>query len=199
MSWKPNNVLIIGCGGIGSFFIQHLNRLMLNDQIPMSIEFNLVDFDRVELKNISYQNFEETDVLKKKSEVLGDRYGFYAEDKQIKSAADLKGFDAIILCVDNSSVRKLVYEYCYTNNIFFIDMRAEGREIAIITQELDKDKALATLPKVVNTKGGSCQKSYEFENGIIQYGNVVVASMGAQIFLNKLRGEKYNPQMIMRV
>lgn len=197
--WKPNKVLIIGAGGIGSFFIDHLYNAIMNDQIPIDIEFEIVDNDTVELKNIRYQNFKANDVLKNKAKVMSKRYEFVGYDRKIESEKDLEGYDAVIIAVDNSKARKLVYDYCYSNNKWFLDMRAEGRQIAVLTSDLDKKEAQGTLPKQVNDNGGSCQLKYEFDKGIIQYGNVIVSSMGIQTILNKLRGETYNPKIIMRV
>ena len=57
-------VMIIGTGGIGSFLIPLLDRVGLYD-------IDAFDSDIVEEKNLSYQNFEKSDVGKKKVESLG--------------------------------------------------------------------------------------------------------------------------------
>ena len=194
--------LIVGCGGIGSYFIEHLQKAMLNNQIPIkTTEIQIVDNDTVEMKNILYQNFTDKDVLKNKAEVLGDRYDFYGVNKRIETEEDLKGFDMFIICADNAKVRKLIYNHCYSDETkSFIDLRAEGRQIAVITSELGQDEALSTLPKQTNDKNGSCQIKYEFEElKWIQYGNVIVAAMGLQTLVNKVRNETFNPKTIMRV
>ena len=199
IKYRPSTVLIIGAGGIGSMFVEHINKMVMNDQIPIDIEFEIVDNDKVELKNIKYQNFIEEDVLKPKVSVLEERYGFLGTKKKITKDEDLTEYEAIIIAVDNAKARKLVYDHCFANDKWFLDMRAEGRQVAIITSDTGQKEALDTLPQHIKDKSGSCQLKYEFEQGIIQYGNVIVASMGAQIFLNKIRGDKFNPKIIMRV
>lgn len=197
--WNIKKMLIIGAGGIGSFFIQHMNRLMLNNQIPIEIDITIVDNDKVEIKNVKYQNFTDKDILKNKATLLGDRYGFYGEDKKIIQDTELDEYDTFVLCVDNSKIRKMVYEHCYKNKKQFVDMRAEGRNIAVMTSDMKEEEAMATLPKVVSDNGGSCQMKYLFDAGIIDYGNVIVSAMGAQVLLNALRGDSYTPKTILRV
>jgi len=194
------NVLVIGCGGIGSYFIEHLYKAILNEQVPQEMNVQIVDDDSVEMKNILYQNFSDEDVLKRKAEVLGSRYSLDSKNKRILTDDDLKEFDIFVICADNGKVRKLVYDYCYGNDKFFIDLRAEGRQIAVITSDLHKIQADRTLPKEIKENNGSCQIKFEFEDlGWIQYGNLIVAAMGIQTLVNKIRKELYNPSIIMRV
>ncbi len=48
-------VAIIGGGGIGSYLVDELYRLIMADQ--MDLEISVFDDDVVESKNIKYQNF----------------------------------------------------------------------------------------------------------------------------------------------
>jgi len=164
-----------------------------------NLSFTIVDDDIVEEKNVKYQNYRKEDILKSKVKVLDKRYKMFGENKRIETEKDLERYDAFIIAVDNSKTRRLIYEYCYNKKKFFLDLRAEGRQIAIITSDLPKAEALDSLPKQ-EIQNGSCQLKYEFEEKKwIQQGNIVVAAFGSQVLLNKLRGEKYNPKLIIRI
>jgi molybdopterin/thiamine biosynthesis adenylyltransferase len=193
-------MLIIGVGGIGSFLAREINRLILNDQISLD-EWGVVvcDEDSVEVKNIKYQNFDKTDVFKNKARVIGDRYGFDIRQKRIIETKQLKNYDLIVSAVDNSATRKLIYDYCFSNDTYLIDLRSEGRAIAFFTKELGKEKISEFLKGQVTEEGTSCQLKYELDNGIIQNGNLIIATMGSQLILNHIRGVKNTPQLIMRV
>lgn len=191
-------ILIVGAGGIGSYAVEYIYKLIMNGQMA-NLSFTIVDDDIVEEKNVKYQNYRKEDILKSKVKVLDKRYKMFGENKRIETEKDLERYDAFIIAVDNSKTRRLIYEYCYNKKKFFLDLRAEGRQIAIITSDLPKAEALDSLPKQ-EIQNGSCQLKYEFEEKKwIQQGNIVVAAFGSQVLLNKLRGEKYNPKLIIRI
>ncbi len=182
-------ILIVGGGGIGSFLSRELNRLIINEQINLDdVEITIADFDKVELKNLLYQNFETSDLNKNKARVLGEKYCFNYLETEITRDKQLEGYDFIISCVDNAKARKLIFDCCYKNNVEFIDLRAESRAIAIFTKKKDKEKLMETLD--INKDSSSCQLKYELDNNIIQNGNLIVAVIGSQLILNHLRGEK---------
>ena len=56
-------VLVIGAGGIGSFLIKFLNKVKLYD-------ITVADPDKVEEKNIPYQNFGNGHIGHNKAEVM---------------------------------------------------------------------------------------------------------------------------------
>lgn len=185
------NILIVGCGGIGSFLSREINRLMLTEQINLNnVSITLMDFDNVEMKNIKYQNFTNSDIGKNKAEVLGERYCLDYKTQELTRPEQMKGYDIIISCVDNAEARRKVFEYCFKNDVYFIDGRSEGKAIALFTKtaESTKEKMLETL-NGDDGKSKSCQLKYELEKGIIQQGNLIVATILSQLLLNKLRGE----------
>jgi len=187
-----SKILICGVGGIGSMLCMELNRLVLNKQIDLNkTDITITDMDTIELKNLRYQNFTTDDLNKNKAEVLGERYCFDYLTEEITREEQLKPYDFIICCVDNAKARKLIMEYCFKENKYFIDLRAEGRAIAIFTktEKSNKEDLLKTID-TTNDKSTSCQLKYELENNIIQNGNVVVSAIVSQLILNRLRGEK---------
>jgi tRNA A37 threonylcarbamoyladenosine dehydratase len=90
-----SKILVIGCGGIGSYLIEHLCRAGKTGQI--NDEITIVDFDSVEPKNLSYQNFKTDDLFKNKAQVLGERYNFMYLTHKVEKPSDLKEYDWIIL------------------------------------------------------------------------------------------------------
>ncbi len=74
--YQPQEIHIVGCGGIGSWFIPGFLKVMvpvLNEHDGMRIHF--WDPDIVEMRNIERQNFISSDVGKAKAEILAIRYG----------------------------------------------------------------------------------------------------------------------------
>lgn len=193
-------ILVVGCGGIGSFVVRDLNRLVLNGQIDIDdFSVSITDMDAVELKNIKYQLFEKTDIFKNKAEVLGERYCFHYKKERIKSAEQLKDYDLIVVAVDNSATRKLIYDYCFSSNKYFIDLRSEGRSFAFFTKEIAQAELQKFLKGEISEEGNSCQLKHELDQGIIQNGNVIVAAIGSQLILNWTRGIQNPSNLIVRV
>jgi molybdopterin/thiamine biosynthesis adenylyltransferase len=190
------NALIIGCGGIGSYLTAQVNRLCLKGQIE-NVLFTVADDDNVEEKNILYQDFDEKDIFKNKAKVLAKRHDFLALEKKIRKAEDLKGFDLIILAVDNTATRKLVYDYCYENKKDYIDLRSTGRGVCYFSSVDDKKEVEDKLGEISEV-GNSCQNRSELNAGIIQNGNVIIAAIGSQLVLNWTRGEINPAGKIMR-
>lgn len=186
MKIKTENILVIGCGGIGSYLIREIENLTRQGQI--NSEVTISDFDIVELKNIKYQNFKTSDIGKTKAEVLSERYLIECIGK-IESKKDLENYKLFIICVDNAQARKLITDYCYKNNKYFIDLRSEGRAIGIFTSENSKEEYNKTID-IKDEESKSCQLAFELEDNIIQEGNKIVAMIGSQLLLNYLRDEK---------
>ena len=101
-------IAIIGCGGIGSYFIRSLSEMVKRDLSgfsrinPMAVD--LFDYDKVEEKNLLYQNFDIEDLDRNKAEVLADRTGYKAIAEKIERAEQLIGYDFVVMAVDNNEV-----------------------------------------------------------------------------------------------
>ena len=70
---KQRKLLIIGAGGIGSYLASFLERISQERQALYDI--TIYDDDKVEEKNLSYQNFNVEDIGKSKVRVLGNKIG----------------------------------------------------------------------------------------------------------------------------
>jgi hypothetical protein len=197
--------LIIGAGGIegkekvrvSSYFSDALFDLIMKNQIDLeNYDFYVADNDSVEQKNILYQNFTTKDLFRNKAEVIGERYKFISLQKKI-IAKDLLDYDFVIVCADNGRIRKDVFE-CRKSGLQFIDLRSEGRTIAFFTSSMPQNELLETLDSKSLDNSGSCQLKHEFEKGIIQQGNKIIALIGSQLFLNYVRQSEMLPSFIQR-
>jgi molybdopterin/thiamine biosynthesis adenylyltransferase len=150
------------------------------------MNFTFYDDDKVELKNILYQNFETSDIDSPKTKALSLKYFNLNFKSKRLSLEDLSGCDLVILCADNNLIREQAFENWTTNKIPFIDSRANGRAIGIFSS--DTINYQKTLSK--DTKSSSCQNPFQIAKKEIEYGNVVVASMLAQVILNYSRHKK---------
>jgi len=118
-----SRILVVGCGGTGSFVAEGLCRLLINTDVPLI----LIDHDRVEPHNLIRQQFFSGDVGKFKSQALAERlsrqYGRPIAYSVYPYTYDLlyedwggSGFHTraaqgiIIGCVDNVAARRSIAE-----------------------------------------------------------------------------------------
>jgi len=182
------NVMIIGAGGIGSYFVNHISRLLELKQINDVI--TCYDDDIVEKKNMLYQNFDTGDIDSLKVDALSYRYPniqFKNQRLNIELLQKLKN-DFIIICADNNQIRREVFE----TGIPFLDSRANGKTVGIFSSRTEN--YLSTMD--TSTKSSSCQNPFQIEKKEIEYGNVVVAAMLAQSFLSYRRNNRLPDQII---
>lgn len=189
-------VLIIGCGGIGSYLIGGISKYVENGQIGVENTFVIADSDVVEVKNLDYQNFTIDDVGENKARALMNRFGnemlIEIVEQRVENPLFLKDFNLVICCTDNTSSRELVFKHAKD----YIDLRAEGRYIMAFPMS-NRQADLETLDLTDKTCG-SCQKDSDREKGWIQNGNKIVAEIGLQMLLNYLRGVS-NSSILMRI
>lgn len=180
-------VLVCGCGGIASYLAQHIDSLTQLRQMS-SWEFVFYDDDKVETKNILYQNFKARDIGHYKTDALGLRYfNIEFETKRVdKIVLSKTNFSLLILCADNNIIRREAWECAEKTGVHFIDARANGRAVGIFSSETEN--YLNTLDK--STESSSCQNPFQVAKQEIEYGNVVVAAMLAQVILRYTRTKK---------
>lgn len=73
-SFVPNKITIFGCGGTGSRLVPLVAQFMKSCRWVVDPEIILIDFDTVEEKNLTRQNFIPIDLGKNKALVLANRY-----------------------------------------------------------------------------------------------------------------------------
>jgi len=182
-------ILQIGAGGIGSYLIEYITEFMIKGLIRFSnVSVTITDFDKVEFKNLDYQNFKIDEIGKHKAVALNKRLGgFVSLKKRINSPKNLEGFDMFLICVDNDTVRNIVYEYCHKYDKEFIDVRSQGKKVFCLPKGISYEKDSAFLDLKDETSY-SCQEKKDLDSGQIQFTNRVAASIGFQMLLNHLRG-----------
>ena len=116
-------ILVIGAGGIGSYLISYLNKLNL-----YNIQVN--DDDKVETKNLTYQNFSDEDVGKHNVDCMKRHTSVkIASPYPILTPQQLEGFDLVVCCVDNLGTRRMLYN----SNVKWLDLRSQGRNAAYVS------------------------------------------------------------------
>ena len=108
-------IAVVGLGAIGSFFVDAVR--------STDAEFTLIDFDKVEAKNVASQNFDKRDVGKNKATVLTQRLkklGAKVSAKTVKVTSDnaeilLRDIDLVVDCTDNNKARSSIYQGAEAN------------------------------------------------------------------------------------
>jgi tRNA A37 threonylcarbamoyladenosine dehydratase len=185
-------LLILGAGGIGSWLIDELCKSIEQEQIDPNTELFIVDNDLVELNQVKYQNFTYNEAGLNKAQALADRFklfGLTAIRKRIETEKQLKGYDFIIMCVDNEPTRETVITYCFKQGIEFIDLRASGRVISAFPklEDINDNLKFVDGEDIVSY---SCQDKDTLKQGRIDKGNKIIALIGVQMFLNHIRGKR---------
>lgn len=178
-------VLVCGCGGIGSYFAQHVDRLIDTHQIK-DVTFTFFDDDKVEKKNILYQNFLPKHIGCLKTKALEFEYLNIAFEAKRIGIAQLINHDLIVLCADNNLIRRDAYSAFKKQNIPFIDARANGKMVGIFSS--DTPDYLDTIDS--SSEGQSCQNPFQIAKEEIEYGNVIIAAILAQCILTYVRTKK---------
>jgi molybdopterin/thiamine biosynthesis adenylyltransferase len=178
-------VAVIGCGGIGSYFAEHINRLIDTQQIK-DFSFTFFDDDKVEKKNILYQNFLPKHIGSFKTDALEfECLNLNFEKKRI-SRDNLRGYDLVILCADNNLIRREAYEAYTLWKVPFIDARANGKTVGIFS---------SMTPNYLNTidsssESQSCQNPFQIAKQEIEFGNVIISAVLAQNVLTYVRTKR---------
>jgi molybdopterin/thiamine biosynthesis adenylyltransferase len=187
---KCLKLLTVGAGGIGGYLIEELCKTIEQEQIDPNTELFVADNDLVEIEQIRYQNFTFEDAGLNKAQALARRFkqfGVTPIKDRIKSGKQLKGYDLIVLCVDNDPTREMVIKYCFSKNIDFLDLRSSGRIISAFPKLENANDNL----KFVDGNDATCYSCQDRDTlllGRIDKGNKIIALIGVQMILNHLRG-----------
>ena len=184
-------ILVIGAGGIGSYLISFLDNLNLYD-----IQVN--DDDKVETKNLTYQNFSEEDVGGFKVDCMKRHASVkIASPYPILTPNQLEGFDLVVCCVDNLNTRRMLYK-ANVEEVKWLDLRSQGRNAALISYLAEPhtyDSLLAGPDGSFSCQGNSWDGSKEG----IHFMHAVIANIGAQWMQRWFAGESVNPFMVVNV
>lgn len=182
-------ILIIGTGGIGSFLVEFLDRVKL-------YSISVADPDVVEKKNLTYQNFKLGHVGQNKASVVMDSYNSVDAFSKypVLTEKQMKGYDLVICCVDNLGVRRTLYN----TSIKWLDLRAQGRNAALVSHKADPkmyDMLLA------GPEGSfSCQgDSWDGTNKAVHFMQAAIAGMGAHWIQRWFNKEEVKSFMVVNV
>ena len=185
-------ILLIGCGGIGSW-LAHFLAFGRRNSI-LNTEITVADPDRVEPKNLLYSNFLPEDVGRNKALVLAERYCFRAIPKRISKAEELGTFDMVIVATDEGRSRSMVYR----SGKPWIDLRSKGRGYAVFSGMGKNGEAKRMFETIdVKRRADSCQYGWELDGGKVSFGNLIAASVGWQMIMNWRNGRSSNNAMGM--
>ena len=134
-NFVPNKIFIFGCGGTGSRVVPLVSQFIKSCPWVVNPEVVLIDFDIVEEKNLTRQNFIVSDIGKNKAVVLAGRYSKAfnvtitpitsrvsptqrttdAEDKAYSLFNSIMSYNErrnaiFILCVDSPTARREIVE-----------------------------------------------------------------------------------------
>jgi hypothetical protein len=154
-NFVPNKIFVFGCGGTGSRVVPLIAQFMKSCPWVVNPEIVLVDFDHIEEKNLTRQNFIASDMGKNKATVLANRYSKafnititpitskvnraaanHAEEVALQQFDDLLSINErrnniFILCVDSPDARRQIVQtimsYCsQSQNNILIDAGNEN-------------------------------------------------------------------------
>ena len=173
MKMSKKKILIIGAGGIGSFLVQFLNKLNI-------YELTVFDSDKVEEKNLLYQNFNRLHIGEMKVKAINSMFnhGFtITQPYDVVMDNDFDKYDLVVCCVDNMSTRRMLYNSDKAKQ--WLDLRAQGRNAVLVSSDIDKNKLDMLL--VGDDGSYSCQ-AQEWDGSAEQVNqmNIVIAAMGSQ-------------------
>ena len=161
-------VMIIGTGGIGSYLVDFLSRIGIYD-------ITVFDDDKLEEKNLTYQNFMADMVGHTKVNALNNRLKVNglkpvnAQPYLVLVEKQLKGYDLVICCADNLAVRRMLYRQGYGDDakLKWLDLRAQGRNAALISYKVNEnlvDDLLSGAEGSFSCQGGDWDGSPEQVN-----------------------------------
>lgn len=114
---KKINLVLIGCGGTGSFVALNMARFAWSVRETHEVNIWFVDYDYVEAKNIGRQNFCIAEVGRPKAETLATRYNYAfglaicpVVDKfgDVKRFIDMDSTTLLVGAVDNYTARAAI-------------------------------------------------------------------------------------------
>lgn len=129
-----SNIIVFGCGGVGSYTIEGLVRAGINS-------ITIVDNDIIDVTNINRQLIADTTVIgNSKVEVTKNRlkeinpnikittYNEFLSEENIDLFFKQK-YDYVVDAIDTISSKLALIKYCYSNNIPIISCMGTGNKL----------------------------------------------------------------------
>lgn len=124
--WECLHLILVGCGGTGSWLAPHLVRVAKTlRERNRKVEVVFIDPDHIELANLGRQNFCAAEIDHNKAKTLARRYGLAwgvpinALDRPFSSKCLPSGYwrDLVIIigCVDNAAARSGIHQILENN------------------------------------------------------------------------------------
>ena len=191
-TFQSVRIAIIGAGGIGSNLSRQLAPALANNSVVQSlggVEIAIYDSDVVESGNIHHQAFIASDIGESKvsavcralSAFQSPFLNFCGQERDIRSADELNGYDIVVVCVDSSPARIATHSKggnwldlrCRGDNYLALDHRVEPAFVESVTDP--------------EQRPGSCQFDGALESGNIQFGHSGAVAHGCQWITQCLR------------
>ena len=165
---KGTRLVMIGCGGTGSWLAPHIVRIarLLQEARDQQVSIVFCDHDHVEAKNVFRQNFCEAEISTNKAVALAQRYGhawgipIVAIDQLFERTIAARNDFApsyndpqttvFITCVDNNSARQEVAKLCKSWPIWWVDtgnLKTAG-QVSVGRELFEKEQSPLRLPSV---------------------------------------------------
>lgn len=173
---------VIGIGAIGRQVALQLASIGVR-------RLQLIDFDTVDLSNVTTQGYRRSDIGRPKVEATRDAVGDIDPDIVVGCVSDrfrsrYSGGDAIFCCVDSISARSAIWRFVEHRCQFWADGRMLGETIRILTaaDQQSRQHYPTTLFEQSEAQPGRCTA-----HGTIYTANVAAGLMVHQ-FARWLRG-----------
>jgi molybdopterin/thiamine biosynthesis adenylyltransferase len=188
------NVAIIGAGGIGSYFCEHMAKALKTNQFGDLNREMITVYDPKDVTEINclHQNYDmEEHKGFPKAAIMAGKHGFNGRSKKLDESL-LAEHSSFIICADNQTVRNMVYEHCRATGKMFLDMRCQADMYALYTDQATEEELLTSLgPNPTDTTEYSCMSEEDRMARSLQMGNNAVANAGMQLLLNRFRDEHF--------
>jgi len=206
-------VMIVGCGGIGSYVAPNIVRMISNHTSSRMRATKIIfaDPDIVEQKNITRQNFSNADVGKNKAQALADRYSavfgvpIYAHKEKVAAASirNIAGYEfnrvIVIDCVDNVAFRYQLNQHLVnTQNDYHLfcwlsvgNTETDGQIVLYDPSSQLRKTPFTEFPHVFNTEAFESEKLQEErrncgENVVSNPQSLAINIMGATLVSNMM-------------
>ena len=186
---KKFTLLVVGCGGTGTYFLKEISRYLANKNRDKLASMVIIDGDTIEKKNLSRQAFDIEDVGRNKAdvmaEVLNDAFNlkwkaycdYIFNVSQIECLIKNGTIPVIIGCVDNHGCRLILEEFFYSEQscIYFDAANEEAQGECVFSVNINNTVASPTrsyyFPDMLNSdvRGRDAISCEELNNSAPQH------------------------------